>query len=136
MADIRTLDAEKYNVALAKALKADGLVEKQEWVDYVKTGVGKQRPTADPDFWYTRAASILRQIYVRKVVGVERLRTRFGGRKDMGMAPPKFAPAGGKIIRKILQQLDASGLTEKAVGKKPGRQLTVKGKQFMEAVKV
>jgi small subunit ribosomal protein S19e len=136
MADIRTHEPGKYNSALATALKADQFVEKPAWVDFVKTGLNKQRTTADADFWYKRAAGIMRQIYVRKVVGVERLRVRYGGRKDRGMQPATFAPAGGKIIRKILQQLDASGLTQKAIGKKPGRQLTLKGKEFMESIKV
>ncbi|HVY01194.1 MAG TPA: 40S ribosomal protein S19 [Candidatus Nanoarchaeia archaeon] len=134
MADIRTINPAKYNSALAAALKSEGLVTKPEWVDFVKTGLNKQRPTADSDFWYKRAAGIMRQIYVRKIVGVERLRTRYGGRKDRGMQPATFAPAGGSIIRKILQQLDASGLTEKATGKHKGRQLTAKGKQFMESL--
>ena len=134
MADIRLMDPAKYNEALAAALKAEEMLQKPEWVDYVKTGLNKQRPTSDVDFWYKRAAGVLRQIYVRKVVGVERLRTRYGGRKDRGMQPATFAPAGGSIIRKILQQLDAAGLTEKATGKRKGRQLTVKGKAFMEGI--
>lgn len=134
MTDIRIFEPNAYNKALATALKEEQLVEKPEWVDFVKTGGNKKRPTTDLDFWYTRAAAVLRQIYVRKIVGVERLRVRFGGRKDRGMQPPEFRPAAGKIIRTILQQLDASGLTEKSQGKKLGRQLTAKGKEFMESV--
>lgn len=136
MENLRSIEPGKYNSALAIALKEEKMVEKPAWVDLVKTGVSKQRPTADVDFWYKRAAAILRQIYVRKVVGVERLRTRFGGRKDRGSTPPIFMPAGGKIIRSILQQLDASGLTEKATGTKAGRKLTQKGKEFMESIKI
>src|SRR3989338_7015432 len=36
------------------------------------------------------------------------------------------------ILRKILQQADEAGITEKASGKKAGRKLTVKGKAFIE----
>ena len=132
MTDIRTIEAGKYNKLLADALKKDELVSAPAWVFLVKTGVAKQRPTAETDFWYIRAASILRQVYVRKVLGVERLRTRYGGRKDRGMQPASFFKSGGKIIRTILQQLDASGLTEKVKAKHSGRQLTVKGREYME----
>src|SRR3989344_1499468 len=104
MTDIRSQEPGKYNTALASTLKASGDFEKPEWVDFVKTGTNKMRPNIDPDFWYSRAASILRQIYLRKIVGVGRLRTRYGGRKDRGMRPPEFRKASGKIIRLILQQ--------------------------------
>jgi small subunit ribosomal protein S19e len=134
MSDIRTVDPAKYNSALAEALKKDKLVVQPDWVLLVKTGTSRQRPTAETDFWYKRAASILRQIYIRKIVGTQRLRTRYGGRKDRGMQPPAFFKSGGKIIRSILQQLDASGLTEKVKGKHSGRQLTAKGKEFMESL--
>ena len=57
------------------------------------------------------------------------------------MRPEKFKRAGGKIIRTILQQSDKSGFTEivkKIKGVKeisPGRQLTEKGKKFLEGIK-
>ena len=133
MADIRTIEPGKYNKLLANALKESGDLEKPEWVDFVKTGANKMRPNIEPDFWYKRAASILRQIYIKKIVGVQRLRTRFGGRKKRGMAPAEFRKSGGKIIRLILQQAEAAGLVEKSKSKKAGRQLTIKGKQFLES---
>lgn len=134
MADIRAIEPGKYNLILAEALKKEKLFEKPEWADFVKTGANKMRPTNDEEFWFRRAASILRQIYLKKIVGVQRLRTRYGGRKDRGMKPAHFYRAGGKIIRVILQQADKAGLTEKAKGKKAGRQLTAKGREFLEAL--
>jgi small subunit ribosomal protein S19e len=133
MTDIRTIEPGKYNAKLAEALKKSGDFEKPEWIDFVRTGSHKQRPTSEPDFWYKRAASILRQIYIKGIVGVEKLRTRYGGRKDRGMKPPRFTKSGGKIIRKILQQAEAAGLIEKAKGKHAGRMLTKKGKEFLES---
>jgi len=133
MTDIRTIEASKFNKVLAEALKKSGDFEKPEWIDLVKTGNHKQRPVTHEDFWYQRVASILRQIYIREVVGVERLRTRYGGRKDRGAKPPVFVKSGGKIIRKILQQAEEAGLVEKSKGKKAGRKLTVKGKTLLES---
>ncbi len=132
MTDIRSIDSEKYNKILAEALKKSGEFVKEEWVDFVKTSTHKQRPTIDPDFWYKRAASILRQIYIKGVVGVNRLRTRYGGRKDRGVRPPEFRKSGGKLIRKILQQAEAAGLIEKTKLPRSGRKLTQKGKDFLE----
>jgi small subunit ribosomal protein S19e len=134
MTDIRTIEPGKYNKELANALKKIKEFQKPEWVDFVKTGPSKQRPTTEEDFWYRRAASILRQIYIKKIVGVNRLRTRYGGRKDRGVRPPHFYKSGGKIIRKILQQAEAAGFVEKSQSKKAGRQLTIKGRQFMESL--
>ena len=135
MADIRTIEPGKYNEALAKALKESGDFTIPEWVSFVKTGANKMRPNIDEDFWYKRAAAILRQIYIKKIVGVQRLRTRFGGRKNKGVKPAHFVRAGGNIIRKILQQAEAAGLVEKSNSKKAGRQLTAKGKSFLESIK-
>ena len=135
------LDVGEYNLKLAEALKNIPEFKKPEWAEFVKSGPGKSRPIDDPDFWYKRAASILRQIYRKKIIGVSRLRTRYGSKKKRGVRPEEFRKAGGKIIRTILQQSDKAGFTElvKAVKnikeKRPGRQLTEKGRMFMEDIK-
>ncbi len=136
MADIRSIEPGKYNISLVAALKKLEEFKKPEWIDFVKSGQHKQRPVNDPDFWYTRGASILRQISIQGIAGVERLRTRYGGRKDRGMKPPQFRKSGGKIIRTLLQQAESAGLIEKTKGKKAGRQLTKKGREFLEGIKV
>jgi len=134
MADVRSIEAGKYNTLLAEALKKEGIFEKPEWVDFVKSSASKERPINEGDFWYKRSASILRQIYIREIVGVERLKTRYGGRKDRGGKPSRFMKGSGKIIRVILQQGEEAGFFVKAEGKKKGRKLTMKGKEFMEKV--
>lgn len=135
MIDIKTIEAGKYNKLLSEELKKIPEFSKPKWVDFVKSSVHKSRPIFEPDFWHKRSASILRQIYLNDIVGVERLRTRYGGRKDRGMKPPEFRKSGGKIIRVILQQAESAGLLEKIKGKKSGRKLTDKGKQLLESVK-
>lgn len=136
MTDIKSIDAGKYNSKLAEALKSVEEFKKPEWVDFVKTGTNRMRPTTEPDFWQKRTASILRQFYIRGIIGVERLRTRYGGRKDKGMQPARFHKSSGKIIRVILQQAESAGFMEKSNSKKVGRQLTKKGKDFLESVKI
>jgi small subunit ribosomal protein S19e len=137
MNQIYELDAQEYNEKLAEALKEIPEFEKPEWSEFVKSGPAKERPIEDVDFWYKRAASILRQVYKKKIVGVNRFRTRYGSKKNRGFKPERFRRAGGKIIRTILQQSDKAGYTEivKEKGKKAGRQLTAKGKEFLEGLK-
>ncbi|MBU0466377.1 MAG: 40S ribosomal protein S19 [Nanoarchaeota archaeon] len=134
MSDIRTVQPNKYNTLLAEALKKIPEFKKPEWVGFVKSSTSKKRPSSEEDFYFKRTASILRQIYIKGVVGVERLRTRYGGRKDRGQRPPEFRKGGGKLIRTILQQAESAELIEKVKGKKSGRKLTDKGKEFLESV--
>lgn len=130
------IPADLYNKQLAEALKQIPEFKMPEWADYVKTSVARARPPSEPDFWYKRAASILRQIYIKGIVGVNRIRTRYGGRKNRGMKPEEFRKGSGKIIRTILQQAEKAGFVEKFKGKKCGRQLTQKGKEFLDSIGV
>jgi len=140
MTSVFELDAQEYNLKLAETLKQVPEFKQPEWSRYVKSGFSKERPIDDEDFWYKRSASILRQIYKKGIVGVNRLRTKYGSKKNRGAKPERFGKASGKIIRTILQQADAAGFTEIAKdirgvrSKKPGRQLTQKGKEFLEEI--
>ena len=139
MTSVFEINAQEYNLKLAEALKKIPEFKEPDWAKLVKSGPSKERPI--DDFWHKRAASILRQIYKKKIVGVSKLRTKYGSKKNRGFKPEEFRKAGGKIIRTILQQSDKAGFTEIAKdirdvrSKKPGRQLTKKGKDFLEAIK-
>jgi len=120
---------------LATELKKVPEVQTPEWALLVKSGVAKQRPPVNPDFWYLRTASILRQFYIIGVIGVNRLRVRYGSKKNMGMRPSRFRKASGKQIRLILQQCERAGLLEKVTKNQIGRRLSIKGKQFLDSIK-
>jgi small subunit ribosomal protein S19e len=133
---IFTKDPVKFIPALAKALKDIKEFETPEWALYVKSGMSRERPPADEDFWYIRTASILRQLYIKGVVGVGKLRTKYGSKKDRGGKPDKFKKSGGKIIRVILQQAEAAGLVEKVTRLQHGRRLTQAGRDFLDSIEV
>ena len=141
MNSVFELNAQEYNLKLAEALKNVSEFKEPEWAQFVKSSSSKERPIEDPDFWHKRSASILRQIYKKEIVGVNRLKTKYGSRKNRGFKPEKFKKGSGKIIRTILQQSDAAGFTEIAKtlkgvkSKRPGRQLTQVGKEFLEEIK-
>lgn len=141
MNPVYEMNAQEYNLKLAEALKQVPEFKEPEWAQFVKSGPAKERPIEDFDFWHKRAASVLRNIYKNGSVGVNRLRTKYGSKKNRGMKPEEFRKGSGKIIRVLLQQADKAGFTEiqkpiKGVrSKKPGRILTEKGKKFLEGVK-
>ena len=139
MSSIYELPAQEYNDKLAEAIEKMPEFKMPEWALFVKTGVCKSRPPMENNWWYNRVASILRQIYIKKTVGVGRLRNKYGDRKNRGMKPEIHAKASGKIIRVMLQQAEKAGLLEKVTenknGKKMGRALTKSGKEFLEGIK-
>lgn len=104
-----------------------------EWAEYVKTGTHKQRPPIDDDWWYKRSAAILLKIRKLGPIGVLKLKTAYGGKKNRGVRPEKFVKGSGNIIRKVLQQLDAAGFTKKVEKElNKGRIITPKGISFLD----
>lgn len=135
MKTIYDVDAGKYNIKLAEEIKKLPEFKMPEWAAFVKTSVSRVRPPFDTsNFWYTRAASILRQVYIKGVVGVNRLKTRYGGKKHRGVKPEEFRKGSGKIVRVILQQAEKAGFLRKSEGKKKGRELTKQGLEFMNKI--
>jgi small subunit ribosomal protein S19e len=115
---------------ISKELK--NRLRKPEWADFVKTGVSKEKPPVDGDWWYMRAGSMLLKIEKLGPVGVSKLRRKYGGRKNLGVAPDHFFKGSGKIIRTILQQLEKEGLVKQdAKGVHKGRVLTPKARSMI-----
>ncbi|MEN2974812.1 MAG: 30S ribosomal protein S19e [Candidatus Caldarchaeales archaeon] len=130
MSPLLAVDPWKLIEKVANYLKESRIIEPPSWAKFVKTGVHKERPPQDPDWWYVRAASIMRRLYLKEPIGVSRLRTIYGGKRRLGHHPPKFVKGSGAIIRKILQQLESAGLVEKT--DKKGRRLTDKGRELLD----
>ena len=131
MVSLRDIEAGKYISKLKEELKSVKEISPPDWSHFVKSGVHRQRPPEQSDFWYIRSASILRRIYLDGPVGTERLRSYFGGRKNLGHQPSHFRKSSGAIIRRIIHQLESAGLIEKA---KKGRKISNKGVKFLDAV--
>merc|ERR1712166_740383 len=71
---VSDVDAQKFIEAYSAFLKRQGKLPIPGWVDTVKTGPAKELPPQSIDWFYVRAASIARHVYLRKTVGVGRLR--------------------------------------------------------------
>ncbi len=134
-ADVKVEDApiQELIEKLAEKLKSVEAVKPPEWAKFVKTGVHKERPPVRSDWWYVRAAAILRSVYKLGPIGVSKLRTKYGGIKNRGFASEHFYKGSGSIIRKILQQLEKAGLIKQAeVGVHKGRILTAEGMKLLK----
>ena len=128
MVSVSDVPADKVIDAVKADLKKE--LKVPEWAQFVKTGPNRQRPPQQDDWWWTRAASMLRKVYIDGPVGVSRLRTWYGGKKDRGVKPEKTMKAGGKIIREMLKQLEGLGYIKTS---KKGRELTPKGQSYLDA---
>ena len=129
----REVDPQKFNGMLKEELKNVKEIIPPAWSQFVKSGFHRERIPQQDDFWYVRSAAVLRRLYIDNSVGVERLRSYFGGKRRRGHKPAHFRKSSGNIIRKIMQQLEASGLVEKNTDRK-GRKLTAQGRKLLDKV--
>jgi len=130
MVSVKEVPANKLVFKLKEELKKVKELEPPAWAGVVKSGAHRERAPEQDDFWYIRLASILRRISIEEMVGVPRLRTYFGGRRRRGYKPARFRKAGGSMIRRALQKLEAAGLVEKNA-KRKGRKLTKAGQKLV-----
>jgi len=131
MVTIHDIRANKLIEKLKEELKRNKDISPPDWVRFVKSGVHRERLPDQNDFWYVRSASLLRRIYINGPVGISRLRSYYGGRKKKGGKARHFRKSSGNMIRKILQQLEKSGLVEKD---KKGRKISLKGRKFLNEI--
>lgn len=129
---IKQTEADKLIERVSKELEKTEEIKPPEWARFVKTGVCKERPPSQNNWWYIRSASILRKLSLGKPIGVSRIKRVYGGRKRRGHKPEHKYPASGSIIREIFQQLEKAGMVKTEKGK--GRSITAKGKLFLNEI--
>jgi len=129
--------ANVYDVKSSEVIRlaAERLKEKKMkvpyYVGFVKSGANRERVPQDPDFWYVRSASILRQVYLNGPIGVSKLRTRYGSRKEHVVHRRHHTKAGGSMIRDSFMELEKLGYVKNT---KSGRIITPQGKSFMDKI--
>ncbi len=132
MATMYDVPADDLIEALAEDL--EDRLDEPDWSQFAKTGVDRELPPEQEDFWATRAASLLRKVADRGPVGVERLSTEYGGGKAgtnrYRVAPDRRTDGSKNVIRTILQQLEEEDLVETAEGE--GRRITPAGRSLLD----
>jgi small subunit ribosomal protein S19e len=114
-------------------LSATGKLEVPAWVDIVKTAPFKELAPYDPDWFYIRAASVARHIYLRKSVGIGALRKVHGGRKNRGTRPGRHFEGSGSVDRKAIQALEKIGVLE-LNAKSGGRSISNSGRRDLDRI--
>jgi small subunit ribosomal protein S19e len=128
MVTVYDVKAEPLIMEVAEELEDE--FEAPDWSNLVKTGVDRERPPEQDNWYHIRSAAILRKIYTDGPLGVSKLRTIYGKRKSNGHAPEHSGKASGKVIRTALQNLEEAGLVETKEGE--GRKITEKGQSFLD----
>ncbi|KAG0648739.1 40S ribosomal S19 [Hyphodiscus hymeniophilus] len=148
---VRDVDAQKFIEAYSAFLKRQGKLpipgmalrftmivlfsanSYSGWVDTVKTGPAKELPPQSIDWFYVRAAAIARHVYLRKTVGVGRLRKVHGSTRNRGSRPSHHVDASGSVDRKVMQALEKIGVLEQDE-EKGGRRITQSGQRDLDRI--
>jgi len=129
---VKDVPAHEFVVTYAQHLKRSGKIQVPKWADIVKTGSFKELPPNNPDWYYVRAASMARKIYLRGGLGVGAFRKIYGGSKDRGTAPSHFARSSGSIARSVLRELERIKVVEK--DPRGGRRITSTGQRDLDRI--
>jgi small subunit ribosomal protein S19e len=111
------------------ASKLAGEMDEPAFASYAKSGVHRERAPQRNDWFYVRSASILYRAYKNGIVGTERLRSYYGGKRNRGLKREHQYKASGKVIRTSLQELEKAGYLERTQPK--GRKITGKGMKLL-----
>jgi len=117
---------------LAEELKKVETIAPPEWAAYAKTGRHREKSPVNNDWWHTRAAAVLRKIYIDGPVGTTRLAAMYGGRADRGSKPNKAVRGSRSISRMTVQQLEKGQLVQKQ--KDGGRVVTAKARKLIDSL--
>ncbi|XP_045207025.1 40S ribosomal protein S19 isoform X2 [Mercenaria mercenaria] len=129
---VKDVNAHDFTRAFAAFLKKSGKMKVPEWTDFIKTGTFKELSPYDVDWYFIRAASICRHLYIRSPAGVGAFETIYGGRQRRGTAPSHFCKATGSISRRLLQSLENLKIVEKDPN--GGRRLTSQGRRDLDRI--
>jgi Ribosomal protein S19E (S16A) len=130
MVTVYDVPAEKLILKTAEKLKGNSNIVPPEWAEYAKTGRHTERAPAQDDWWYTRAASILRKLYVKGPMGSSKLAAEYGGFADKGSMPNRAVKGSRNIARKCMMQLEAAGYLL-PTGKE-GRKISPAGQSLLD----
>lgn len=130
MTTVYDVPADRLISKLAEQLAKDPKFTPPEWSDYVKTGIHREKPPVDPNWWYVRTAAVLRKIYMNSPVGVKIVSQMFGGSVDKGSKPYTAWSGSRAIIRHTMKQLESAGFIKIVEGK--GRIIQPAGQSLVD----
>ncbi|MCQ2056261.1 MAG: 30S ribosomal protein S19e [archaeon] len=132
MITVYDVPAWKLILKTVEKLKQNSAITPPEWAEFAKTGVHTEKAPVQEDWWFTRAASILRKLYVNGPMGSSRLAAEYGGSCDKGSMPNKAVKGSRSIARKCMIQLEKAGYLTRD-GKK-GRCVSSGGVSLLDSI--
>ncbi|GAB6880045.1 30S ribosomal protein S19e [Halorubrum gandharaense] len=115
------------------AARLESEIDEPDWVQFTKSGSGREQSPNQEDFWFVRSASLLRKVAQNEPIGVERLATEYGSKKRGSnryiVRPGQHESGSRKLIRASLQALEDAGYVETAAGE--GRRVSDEGEAFL-----
>ena len=130
---VKDVNQHDFTKALAAFLKKSGKLKVPEWSDIVKLGRFNELAPYDEDWYYTRAASTCRHLYIRAPAGVGAFTKIYGSKKRNGTCPSHAARSSRSVARKVLQSLEGLKLVEKDPNT-GGRKLTAQGRRDLDRI--
>ncbi|XP_052511751.1 40S ribosomal protein S19 [Budorcas taxicolor] len=129
---VKDVNQQEFVRALAAFLKKSGKLKVPEWVDTVKLAKHKELAPYDENWFYTRAASTARHLYLRGGAGVGSMTKIYGGRQRNGVMPSHFSRGSKSVARRVLQALEGLKMVEK--DQDGGRKLTPQGQRDLDRI--
>jgi len=131
-ATVRDVPANKWVKAMAQQFKREGKIQVPNCADLVKTCHGRERAPQSNDWYYLRAAAVLRRIYLRPGTGYGGLGKAFAVKKNRGSKPERTIKAAVGPLHWACKALESLKLIAK--GKSKGRVLTREGRKRADTV--
>ena len=131
-ATMRDVSAYKWIRAMAAHLKQSGKLFVPNCTELMKQSHGNQRAPENPDWYFYRAASVLRHVYIHPGTGYGGLGKAFAIKKNNGSRPEKTVKATRGLLHWVCRSLE--GLKLIAKGKAKGRVLTREGRRKADAI--
>jgi small subunit ribosomal protein S19e len=129
---VKDVDQQLFVVGFADFLKKSGKMQVPEWADLIKLSRFNEQGPHNPDWFFVRAASVARHLYIRAPAGVGAFTKIYGARKRNGSAPSHFMRSSQSVSRRVLQSLEEMALVEKDAN--GGRKLTSQGRRDMDRI--
>ncbi|KAG7279987.1 hypothetical protein CRUP_034109 [Coryphaenoides rupestris] len=128
---VKDVNQQEFVLALAAFLKKSGKLKVPDWVDLVKLAKHKELSPSDENWFYVRAASTVRHLYLRGGAGVGSMTKIYGGRKRNGVCPAHFSKGSKNVARKW-SPCNVAGNQRPGQNRRPG--VTVKDVNQQEFV--
>jgi len=132
MSSVKDVCQQQFVVGFADFLKKSGKMQVPEWADLIKLSRFNEQGPHNPDWYFVRAASVARHLYIRAPAGVGAFTKIYGARKRNGSAPSHFMRSSQSVSRRVLQSLEEMSLVEK--DSNGGRKLTSQGRRDMDRI--